>query len=63
MTTQEDTNRRINQLRSQISIIDARLNALYQGQDNIGNKLKITYDERDLHKLEVELQSLTTEEQ
>ena len=59
----QEKSKRVNQLRSQISIINARLNALYRSEDSISNTLKVDYDERDLHKLDVELQSLTIAEE
>jgi|TARA_R110000744_G_scaffold47319_1_gene104236 hypothetical protein len=59
----QEKSKRVNQLRSQISIINARLNALYRSEDSISNTLKVDYDERDLHKLDVELQSLTIVEE
>jgi|TARA_R110000824_G_scaffold1053_2_gene5846 hypothetical protein len=59
----QEKSKRVNQLRSQIAIINARLNALYRSEDSISNTLKVDYDERDLHKLDVELQSLTIAEE
>ena len=59
----QEKSKRVNQLRSQIAIINARLNALYRSEDSISNTLKVDYDERDLHKLDVELQSLTIVEE